>query len=281
MKIVFVGWNENGEKCLTTILEHGFHVMRVLLPGEYETTRMKRIAKRFGIPVTVCSDVDEVEKHIMAQKVDLVIVASLPWILPEKIIKYPPLGIINIHAAKLPAYRGYHPINWALIKDEKEVGVTVHYVDSGMDSGEILAQASLTVTNSDDVITIRKKLTSTGAELLLAVLQEIKRSNKKLKGIKQNDSEASYAPKRKPEDGQINWSSNSRNIFNLIRSLKSPYPNAFSYLTGKKVEFQATYLNKQPGKILAKVDGHYLISTGDGVILVKTKGKLKIGETLG
>lgn len=282
MKIVFVGWNENGEKCLAKLLKSKMGPRSVLVPEDYDTEKMKEICKKHRIKcVEVGSDLKELASEIKVVEPDLLIIASFPRLIPTEILDAPKFGSINVHAAALPKNRGYHPINWSIIRDERITGVTVHYLNAGMDSGNILAQKTIPIKNSDDVNTIRKKLTTLGADLLARVVEKIQRSESKIKGQAQNDSLATYALKRKPEDGRINWSQTSRETFNLIRALKSPYPNAFSYNSEKeKIEFRKSFLGKTPGEVLAKIKGYYLVSTGDGVVLVKPKNKLAVGETL-
>lgn len=282
MKIVFIGWNENGEKCLSILIKNNLKPESVFLPRDYKVTKMVEICKKDHVKFFELNrDLNELEKRLKKVQPDLLIVASFPILLPQNILNIPRYGSINVHAGLLPKYRGYHPINWAIIKDEGEIGVTVHYIDEGMDTGDILAQESIEVKNTDDVITLRNKLTSIGASLLLKVVKNIRKEKRRILGKVQKNSEAIFAPRRFPNEGLIKWLHNSREIFNLIRALKTPYPNAFSFNSkGEKVEFRKSFISKIPGKILAKINDYYLISTGDGVILVKTNKVLRIGEIL-
>lgn len=282
MNIVFIGWNENGEKCLSTLLKSNIAIKKVLVPKGFETQEMFAIAKHYKVQVQETDGThDEIKSVIESCKTDLLIVASFHKLLKKEIIDYPTFGVINVHAAALPHYRGYHPINWAIIKDEKTLGVTVHYIAEGTDNGDMLAQKMITVSDADDVTSLRKKLTSEGARLLLRVVKQISKSKKRIHGIKQNDSNASYAPRRYPDDGKIFWNDKTRSIFNLVRSLKAPYPNAFGLKeNGEKVEVETTFRSKIQGQVLAKIKGYYLVTTSDGVIMIKTKKKLTIGEIL-
>lgn len=282
MKIVFIGWNENGEKCLSVLLENKFNVVRVIVPKGFDTKKMFEIAKKNKIAISETDGSKTVlNKHVIGVYPDLLIVASFHKLIDQEIINYPKYGSINVHAGALPKYRGYHPLNWAIIRDEKTIGVTIHYIDEGADSGDILAQKVIPVSNHDDINSIREKVTTNGAKLLVEVVGRIESKKTKIKGTKQNESEATYAPKRIAEEGRINWQDNSRDIFNLVRALKKPYPNAFTITkSGEKIEIEETLLSKIPGKVLAKYGDFYLISTGDGVIAIKTNAKLKIDEVL-
>lgn len=282
MKIVFIGWNENGEKCLSALLKNKFDVVHALVPKGYETDGMFRIAKKFKVEISETDGTkSNLKKEILDAKPDLLIVASFHKLIDSEIINFSKYGSINVHTSALPKYRGYHPLNWAIIKGENTIGVTVHYIDSGADSGDILAQKIIPISNKDDINSVREKLTTIGAELLVDVVKKIDKKKARLIGTVQNHEEASYAPKRTPEEGKINWDKDTREIFNLIRALKSPYPNAFtSNKKREKIEIEESYVSKTPGKVLAKIDDYYLISTGDGVILVKTNSELEIDEIL-
>lgn len=282
LKFFFIGWGKNGEKCLQNLIRN-YHVpQHIFVPKNYPVDNMIGLAKQKNIPI------DELEKNdsqlfvqLTKKSPQLLIIASFPYLLSEKVTSLPQFGTINVHAAKLPAYRGYHPLNWAMIKDEPEIGVTVHYVGKGMDDGDILAQHIIPISNVDDINTVVEKTTSSGAKLLLSVISKFEAQQQKLQGIPQNQAQASFAPRRYPEDGVIDWRQNTRDIFNLIRSLKSPYPNAFCHNQKfEKIQITSSYVSKTPGTVLSKVGKQYVISTGDGVILVSTNKKLQPGDKL-
>jgi len=280
-KIIFIGWNENGEKSLELLLRNHIPITSIILPKGYETSKMKVLAEKNSVPyIESDGNPDELYAHISSVNPDLTIVASFHKLLQARILTASRLGTINIHASALPAYRGYHPINWAIINDERSIGVTIHFIDNGMDSGDILAQKIITITDSDDVNSLRKKLTTHGARLLLRVVKKIIQDQEKPVGIKQS-GKISFAPKRLPDQGRINWDDKTRNIFNLVRSLRSPYPNAFA-LTQKneRISVEKSFIPPYPGVVLAQVNGYYLITTSDGVIMIKTKSKLTIGQKL-
>lgn len=281
MKILFLGWNENGEKVLASLIRNGYIPKKVFVPEGYDVKNIYSICKSHKIAVSKANkDIDKLGNKISLIKPDLIIIASFPWLISQNTIGLSKLGIINVHAGELPKYRGYHPINWAIIRDEPRIGVTVHYVDAGMDSGNILAQKTIPIKNNDTVITLRRKLTTIGARLLVNVVKKIDQKSK-ITGKQQRDSQVIFAPRRYPKDSEIKWSNNTRDIFNLIRALRDPYPNAFSYKSGKKIEFKKVYLSKTPGKVIGKLKGHYVISTGDGAILIKTLVPLKVNDILG
>lgn len=280
-KIVLLGMNELGKKCLLKLILSKFNIIQVIVPKENRLKSIEKVCKKQGINYYQIKDsFEELKKIIFSTKIDLLIVASFPQLIPENIIKYPAFGSINVHPSILPKFRGSHPINWALIKDETVTGVTIHFLDKGMDTGDIITQISTPITNFDTVNTIKDKLFTLAADLLVDSVKKIIKLNGKVERIKQNHQNRSFAPKRKPKDGIIDWSKDSREIFNLIRASKYPY-SSYSYSSdGEKVEFQKSFLTKKTGKVLGKINGYYIITTGDGCVMLKTKSKLQIGDIL-
>lgn len=283
MRMVFIGLGENGEKCLKAVIKKKFKVAKVITAPEYDNTKINLIADRHKISLLSYRRLQagEILEELKQVKPDLLVIASFPYLLPLKLINIPKFGSINVHASLLPAYRGYHPLNWAIIRNESYIGVTVHYVDEGMDTGDILAQQSISIKDTDDINSLKNKTTSAGAKLLVKVIGQIDKKRAKIPGIPQAQSRASFAPRRYPFDGKINFHSGVRDVFNLVRALTSPYPMAYAHRDGQeKVEFEKSYLPKKPGQVLAKINGCYLVGVSDGVILLKTKTKLTVGEIL-
>lgn len=281
IKVAFLGMHEVGEQSISALLENNIQIVGAIIPKLNRSKKIYELCKKNNIKVFPWDKLVDLKIILDEILPDLLVIASFPNLLPEKIINKPRFGSINVHTGNLPKYRGIHPLNWAIINDESEIGVTVHYVNKKMDGGNILAQKTMKVSNHDDINSIKKTSAFIGGKLLVDTIKRITKAGKKIEGIKQEDKDSSLAPKRKPEDGQVEWNQNSRSIFNLVRALKSPYPNAFSYtMKNEKVEFEESFLPKTSGKILAKIKGYYLISTGDGCIMLKTKSRLKIGEFL-
>jgi len=279
LKLIFIGWNENGEKCLNRLIQNKHRVLQVFLPEGYEVDSMIKICKLHHIKFDYLKkDWESLRKKFSELKPDLLVVASFPFLMPEDILNLPKFGAINVHAGELPKYRGYHPINWAIIKDESCLGVTVHYIDEGMDSGNIIAQDTVNLTNRDDVNSMRRKLTDLGAKLVVRAVNKIDKSKGNFRGIEQRDNQVLFAPKRNEVDGKIKWTNRSRDIFNLIRALHNPCPNAFGFLNNEKVLFQKSYVPNNPGEVIGIIKGFYVVTTGDGVIMLKTNHKLNIGD---
>jgi len=156
--------------------------------------------------------------------------------LPEIVWNMPPMGTINVHGSLLPSYRGAAPINWAVINGEKETGVTTFKLKAAIDTGNILLQDKLPITDADTAGTIHDKMMVLGANLLVTTLHGIINNTlaeKDQEGIINNDPNLlKHAPKIFTETCTINWNNTAESVFNLIRGL-SPFPGALTKLDDK------------------------------------------------
>jgi len=158
--------------------------------------------------------------------------------LPDVVWKIPTLGTFNLHASLLPQYRGAAPINWAIINNEKETGVTTFLIDDKIDTGNIIFQEKIAINETDDAGIIHDKLMNIGSKLVVKTVDALIANEYKL--INQNSlisgkTELKQAPKINKEDCLIDWNKPLIEIYNHIRGL-SPYPTAFTYLIDNKNE---------------------------------------------
>lgn len=168
-------------------------------------------------------------------RIDLVLVNSYSLILRPDILAIPPMGAINVHGALLPRYRGANVLNWVLVNGERETGVTLHYMDEGIDTGDIVLQKKVRIGPHDTALTLRNNLHRAGCRLL-SELWFLIEAGKPLPRRRQDESEACYYRRRRPEDGLIDWRLPEREIYNLVRALVRPWPGAYYYdKTGAKV----------------------------------------------
>ena len=177
------------------------------------------------------------DEHFLAQlkelQVDLFVVVAFRM-LPEEVWKMPAFGTINLHASLLPNYRGAAPINWAIINGDKETGVTTFFIDEAIDSGKIIAQEKVKISNNTNAGELHNELMSVGAQLTLKTVDII--SQKQHTVIDQNKFERKdfkTAPKIFKEDCEISWQETVENVHNKIRGL-SPYPAAWTKLKNSK-----------------------------------------------
>lgn len=228
----------------------------------------------------------EALEKIAAYYCDLLVSMSFNQIFRNEIINLTPLKIINCHAGKLPFYRGRNILNWVLINDEKEFGITVHYVDEGIDTGDIILQRVFPITDEDDYNSLLELSYTECASILYDTLLKILDNDVTPIPQKVIHPLGSFCGRRSEGDEIINWNDSSRNIFNFIRSITSPGPKAQSYIKDRLVRInKATffpdapvYIGK-PGQVLTKTKSGFLIKTQDSYIeIIEIDNKIKIGE---
>jgi methionyl-tRNA formyltransferase len=235
---------------------------------------IKTFSASSGIPVFQPSKKELYGYTDFLQKAnpDLIIVCGYKFIIPEDIFSIPKDGAINIHPSLLPRYRGQHVINWAIVNGESETGVTLHFMEKTLDTGDIIVQKAIPIYFEDTVKELHDRIYAEACCLLKQLLQDYKQGNQ-LRGISQNSSVATFFKPRKPEDGHIDWNKNSIDIYNLIRALSKPWPGAFSYLMDHKVIIWKAYIEPElsgmpHGKVINADDGYISVSTLDGQIII-------------
>ena len=203
---------------------------------------------------------------------DLFILAGYGMILEESCLNIPKINCINLHGGKLPEYRGSSPMNWALINGEKEIGISIIEVDSGIDTGSILAESSKQIDRQTNIADLHEWANEKFPELLQTVVLQIKRGS--LVSRKQEDSLACYYPQRFPEDGFILWDQiNCIDAHNKIRALTEPYPCAYSYWGKRRIKFISSKIPEytfrgEAGRIYRKSKGSFLIGTKDQALWI-------------
>src|SRR2546430_1835575 len=161
---------------------------------------------------------------------DMIVVAAYGQVLPGQILELPRFGCLNVHASLLPKYRGAAPIQWAVLADERETGVTIMKMDEGLDTGDILSQQSTPIGADDDAPTLHHRLGAIGADLLVKTIPDY--ISGKIVPRKQLAEDASYARKITKEDGRLDWNQPARSVWNRVRALV-PWPGAYAFLSGE------------------------------------------------
>ena len=161
---------------------------------------------------------------------DVIVVAAYGQILPRQILELPRFGCLNVHASLLPKYRGAAPIQWAILNDERETGVTIMKMDEGLDTGDILSQQSTPIGAEDDAPTLHHRLGAIGADLLVKTIPDYVAD--KLLARKQPDEGANYARKLTKEDGRLDWNQPARSVWNRVRAFV-PWPGAYTFLSAE------------------------------------------------
>ena len=186
-------------------------------------------------------------KQVKEIKPDIIVCLEYPYRLSKSMLDYPKYGCINAHYSLLPKYRGRHPIQWAMINGETEIGVTVHYMTEDMDAGDIILQNKIQINCNfryNTVYTIAKNM----AEALLGVAVQLIQQ-----GIAprtpQDHSQATFAPRRVPEDSYIDYIDieymTAKQIASFVNAMSYPMPNAFIYGNdGIRVYFTGAYIEE-------------------------------------
>lgn len=238
---------------------------------------VKLAAQELGLkvyqPATLKSD--ESFELVKSLNPDLIVVAAYGKILPKRILDAPRFGCINIHASLLPKYRGAAPIQWAIIKGEKETGVTIMQMDEGIDTGDILLQEKIEIAAEDTSLSIHDKLAGLGREMIIRALKLLEVGG--LTRMKQNHEEASYAPMLSKEMGEIDWTKSAEAIFNLVRGLH-PWPGTYTFINGKYLKVFPPVRYGSKGKKRNPKCGEVMKTLEDGIRVECGAGWLDILE---
>ena len=293
MKIGFFGDGPWSHKSLDLLLNNAdFEVRFICIRSDPGDEHLIKIAEQESIPLLQNRDINSKEflSTLSSYNCDIFVSLAFNQIFKKNLIELPPLGIINCHAGKLPEYRGRNILNWALINDENEFGITVHYVDEGIDTGDIILQKTFKINDSDTYKTLLGVAFIQCGEIVQDALSLIKK--KKAARVKQDslDIQGFYCVGRGEGDENIDWSMTSRELFNFIRAVTYPGPNAKATLNKKNIELiSAEYIPDAPkykgipGSVVGKSKDYFLIKTSDShlkITKIKYDGKIKIGDRL-
>lgn len=184
---------------------------------------------------------------------ELIVVIAFGKILPDNVLDYPKLGCINVHGSLLPKYRGAAPMQRAIIEGERETGITIIRMDSGIDTGDMLAKVALPIEPNDDFEAVHDKLAAAGAKLLVETLEAVEDGTARPE--KQDDLKSTYAAKIENEDCALSFDDSASNVHNRIRGL-SPFPLCYVEHNGHALKLISSELadtvtpHKNPGEVL-------------------------------
>lgn len=290
LKVVFMGTPEFSVNVLSMLIKNTNVIGVVTQPDkivgkdkEKSFTPVKKIAIENNIKVIQPEKIRKDYQEIIDLKPDIIITCAYGQIIPEAILNYPLYGCINVHASLLPKLRGGSPLHHAIIDGYDKTGVTIMYMDKGMDTGDIISAKEIPINDSDTVGTIHDKLSMVGKDLLLETLPSIVDGT--CKRIIQNEEEATFCHNITHEEELIDFNRNCRDIFNQVRGM-NPYPVSYFTLKGKvfkvyKVSYKINndYLDKANGEIVIQNKKELGIKACDGIIYleeIKREGKKKM-----
>jgi len=292
MRIVFVGTGEIGVPTLRALRVSGHEVVAVVTQPDKPVGREQRIepppikkaligrARPLGAPIFQPARIKDpqIVEELRRLKADVTVVVAYGQILRRDVLEIPRLACLNLHASLLPRWRGAAPVQAAIAAGDCETGITVMYMDEGLDTGDILLQRSVEILPNDTGGSLHDRLAQIAPEALLESLRLLVAGN--APRIPQDNARASYAPKLKREHGQIDWSESAEAIERKIRAC-NPWPGAFMKVDDQNLKvFSALVvdLNGQPGEIL-RSDKDLIVAAGKGALSlaeVQLEGKRRM-----
>lgn len=297
MKILFMGTPDFALPSLRALYEAGEEIIGVVTQPDKPKGRgytltpspIKVYALEKGLPVYQPTTLkgDDFAALLTELDPEMIVVVAFGKILPKNVLDYPKYGCINVHGSLLPKYRGAAPMQRAIMEGERETGVTIMYMDEGLDTGDILSCESFPIEDEDDFEAIHDKSCEIGSALLSRTLDSIKIGD--ATRTKQNSAEATYAEKIEKADCQIDFSKSAVEIDRGIRGV-TPIPGAFAYLNGKMLKiYKASPIEKSYGDfgVVKEMDGagvgSFTVSCGEGALKVfgvipEGKGRMSAGD---
>jgi methionyl-tRNA formyltransferase len=281
MRIVFMGTPEFSVPALEYLVKSEYKVAGVYTQPDRPTGRgrmleqspVKKAALGYGLEVfqpVKLRNSGEVQR-LAALQPDLILVTAFGQILPQGILDIPPFGCLNIHPSLLPKYRGATPIPSAILGGDKETGVTIMLMDTGMDTGPIVSQIIVGIEPQDTAESLSQRLAQAGVRLLAETLPLW--FDGSLKPQPQDGSKATYTAPITKEDGVINWQMSAEEISRRVRAFR-PWPGCHTWWQGKLLKIlEAVALSEErdlsPGKVVALGPGQPAVvgvETGDGIL---------------
>lgn len=237
MNILFMGGHELGAKTLEHLINNNVNVVGVVVSkNDNDWYRgVDEVADKFNLNLYEEKNINDQNflNKIKSLNLDLIVCVNFDQILKKDIINLPTIGCINTHASLLPKYRGRAPLNWAMINGEKYSGVTVHFIDEGIDTGDIILQEKIKIDEDDYICDLLNKVKNIYPKIVLNSIKSLECNNLNL--IKPDLSKGFYVNKRNKDDGKIDFSKPSKDIMNFIKAISKPYPGAFLYHNNKKI----------------------------------------------
>lgn len=285
MKFAFVGGTQRGFEVLKEIVLKGYipSFCAILKEDEHEIEKVSPQIGLFleskGIKYIIEKKLSDLDyEKIKSSDLDFIIVCGWRTLIDPSINNYLKLGMIAAHDSLLPKYRGFAPINWAIINGEKETGVTLFRIDKGeVDSGEIIAQKVVKIKEDDYGWHVYQNVIKATIEIYLDFFLNFETN--KIVTSKQNELEATYTCKRTPDDGRIDWDKSSKVIYDLIRAIAHPYPGAFCEFDSKIYSIRRAELGKNNKKNFSgRISGRIISINSDSIEVLCGQGSISIIE---
>ena len=268
---------EVGALCLDVLLNGGVDVRAVVthVDDPAETRWFADVAavareRRLRCLQSEYGDDSRIIQLLSAQPVDFIFSFYFRRLLPARLLALATRGALNMHGSLLPRYRGRAPINWAILRGERETGATLHYMIERADAGDIVDQHRVAIGINDTALDVSRKVTAAAAIVMTRSLPAL--INGTAPRLPQRILPGQYFGRRRPEDGRIDWSQPASAIHDLVRAVAPPFPGAYTDIDGERWWLHATRLvgptpSPQPAPLLHASDGHCYIACVDGQML--------------
>ena len=280
MNIIFFGSDDFASVHLEALFKSPHKVLACVTPPDKPQGRgmkltagpVKEIALKNKVPVLQPEDIKDkgFQQKIKDLKADLFVVIAYGKFLPQQLLDVPKIFSINVHGSLLPKYRGAAPINWALIKGEKETGISIIKMNEKMDAGDIVAQMEIDIDDEDTALSLREKMKRIGPAFLIETIDNVGAVRERPLRP-QDPKKVTFAPKLTKEMGKIDWRKSAVEIYNLVRALQ-PWPSAYTMYKGKQLKVLISHALQgkvplaAPGEIVEVSKSEIVVATGEGVL---------------
>ncbi len=298
MRVVFMGTPEFAVPSLERLLLNHYTVVAVYTQPDKPAGRgralvpspVKKVAQNWGLPVVQPASLktEEAVRQLAEFKPEVIVVAAFGQILPPPVLDIPRHSCINIHASRLPRYRGAAPVAAAILAGDEFTAISLMLMEKGLDTGPVLAQAQIPISPSDTTGSLTAKLSRIAAPLLLEILPRWLRGE--LTPRPQNDAEATFCAPIAKEEGEIDWKQPALELWRRVRAFQ-PWPGCYTRWQGRQLKIiEAVPLPEEASPEVGQVVALNLadkglafgIGTGQGVLgvrRVQLEGKQALSAT--
>jgi methionyl-tRNA formyltransferase len=239
MRVVFVTHNDLGLACLEELVDLGAEVAAIFTRPKgkdiADQVDLDEFSDRHSIPLHRVESVNgvAVERQLTEYRPELLFVVGWSRLVDAEVLEVPSVAALGMHPAPLPRGRGRAPIAWSLIKGLNETALSFFHLVEAADAGDLVGQETIPIDNQDNVSTLYRKVVTAGRTLIRRHYPAFKTGE--IPRTPQDDSEATWWPKRDPHHGLIDWTESPKSVYDWIRGQTRPYPGAFSFLDGQKI----------------------------------------------
>lgn len=293
MRIVFIGSVEFSMVTLNHLISLGANIVGVCTIQESKFNSdhldLTSVANENGIPVIYADNINSRDalNWISSRAPDVIFCFGWSKLLRHELLGLARLGVLGFHPTALPANRGRHPITWALVLGLDKTASSFFFMTAAADSGDILSQYEILITNKDDARSLYDKVIKTALVQITEFLPAL--TDGSFKTVKQDQTSVNFWRKREKNDGVIDWRMSARSIHNLVRGLSKPYVGAHFLYHGNEIKVWKTELHRdaevniEPGKVISHSAKGVIVKCGEGAIClteIETALMLKEGDYL-